>query len=51
MPSTPASCELDYENYVATNHRPHSTDCAAWGFLLVITAHIPSVPLFVFLQG
>src|SRR6267154_2308027 len=51
MPSTPASCELDYENYLATNHRPAFDGLRGLGFLLVITAHIPSVPLFVFLQG
>jgi len=45
------SRELDYEDYLTTNHRPAFDGLRGLGFLLVITAHIPSVPLFVFLQG
>ncbi len=43
--------ELRYEDYLAHSHRPGFDGLRAIGFLLVITAHIPSVPLFVFLQG
>jgi peptidoglycan/LPS O-acetylase OafA/YrhL len=43
--------ELHYEDYLANSHRPAFDGMRAIGFLLVITAHIPSVPLFVYLQG
>ena len=51
MPPTRASSELRHEDYLATNHRPAFDGLRGLGFLLVITAHIPSVPLFGFLQG
>jgi peptidoglycan/LPS O-acetylase OafA/YrhL len=51
MPPTRASCELHYEDYLATSHRAAFDGLRGLGFLLVITAHVPSVPLFGFLQG
>ena len=46
-----ASNELRYEEYLASSHRPAFDGMRGIGFLLVITAHIPSVPLFGYLQG
>src|SRR3954451_24459142 len=46
-----ASSELRYEDYLANSHRPAFDGLRGIGFLLVVTAHIPSVPLFGFLQG
>jgi peptidoglycan/LPS O-acetylase OafA/YrhL len=46
-----ASNELRYEDYLASSHRPAFDGLRGIGFLLVITAHIPSVPLFSYLQG
>ena len=43
---TGPSNELRYENYLASSHRPAFDGMRGIGFLLVITAHIPSVPLF-----
>jgi len=51
MPLSRASSELRYEDYMATSHRPAFDGLRGLGFLLVITAHVPSVPLFGFLQG
>src|SRR5215467_90018 len=51
MPPTCACSELHYEDYLASNHRRAFDGLRGIGFLLVITAHIPSVPLFGFLQG
>jgi peptidoglycan/LPS O-acetylase OafA/YrhL len=51
MPPTRPSSELRHEDYLATSHRPAFDGLRGLGFLLVITAHIPSVPLFGFLQG
>jgi peptidoglycan/LPS O-acetylase OafA/YrhL len=51
MPSTRVSSELRHEDYLATSHRSAFDGLRGLGFLLVITAHIPSVPLFGFLQG
>ena len=51
MPLTRGSNELRYEDYLANSHRPAFDGMRAIGFLLVITAHIPSVPLFSYLQG
>jgi len=51
MPSARASAELRYEAYLASSHRRAFDGLRGIGFLLVITAHIPSVPLFGFLQG
>lgn len=51
MPVTSASTELPYEDYLAKSHRPAFDGLRGVGFLLVITAHIPSVPLFGPLQG
>ena len=48
---TGPSNELRYENYLASSHRPAFDGMRGIGFLLVITAHIPSVPLFGYLQG
>src|SRR6185312_9497415 len=46
-----ASSELRYEEYLADSHRPAFDGMRGIGFLMVITAHIPSVPLFGYLQG
>jgi peptidoglycan/LPS O-acetylase OafA/YrhL len=46
-----ASNELRYQEYLASSHRPAFDGMRGIGFLLVITAHIPSVPLFSYLQG
>ena len=43
--------ELSYEDYLANAYRPAFDGMRGIGFLLVITAHIPSVPLFSYLQG
>jgi len=51
MRPTCASSELDYKDYLASSHRPGFDGLRGIGFLLVVTAHIPSVPLFGFLQG
>jgi peptidoglycan/LPS O-acetylase OafA/YrhL len=51
MPHTRASYELHHEDYLATSHRRVFDGLRGIGFLLVITAHVPSVPLFGFLQG
>jgi peptidoglycan/LPS O-acetylase OafA/YrhL len=51
MPPTSASCELNHDDYMATSHRRAFDGLRGLGFLLVITAHVPSVPLFGFLQG
>lgn len=48
---TCSSSELHYEEYLAKTHRPAFDGLRGIGFLLVITAHIPSVPLFGVLQG
>ena len=48
---TRAVGELPYQAYLANNHRPGFDGLRALGFLLVITAHVPSVPLFGMLQG
>jgi peptidoglycan/LPS O-acetylase OafA/YrhL len=51
MPPTCASAELRYEDYLANTHRRAFDGLRGIGFLLVITAHVPSVPLFGFVQG
>src|SRR3954463_1691361 len=43
--------ELPYETYLSDTYRPAFDGMRGIGFLLVITAHIPSVPLFGYLQG
>lgn len=48
---TDPSSELRYEDYLASIRRPAFDGMRGIGFLLVITAHIPSVPLFGYLQG
>jgi len=48
---TVGSDELSYEKYLADTYRPAFDGMRAIGFLLVITAHIPSVPFFGYLQG
>lgn len=50
-PVASGSNELRYEDYLTDSHRPGFDGLRALGFLLVITAHIPSVPFFVALQG
>ncbi len=50
-PLTRTSNELRYEDYLADSQRPAFDGIRALGFLLVMTAHIPAVPFFVFLQG
>ena len=51
MPSARSSCELHYQDYLAASDRPAFDGLRGLGFLLVVTAHIPSVSLFGFLQG
>jgi peptidoglycan/LPS O-acetylase OafA/YrhL len=51
MPPAPASRELRYQDYLATDHRSAFDGLRGLGFLLVITAHVPSVRLFDYLQG
>src|SRR5215831_4981263 len=51
MPPTRAYHELRYEDYLATDHRPGFDGLRGLGFLLVVTAHVPSVRLFDYLQG
>jgi len=51
MPQTPAFPTLSYEEYLAASHRPAFDGLRALGFLLVVTAHVPSVRLFDYLQG
>ena len=51
MPSSRAGNELRYEDYLADSHRPAFDAMRGIGFLFVITAHVPSVPLFGLLQG
>jgi peptidoglycan/LPS O-acetylase OafA/YrhL len=46
-----AAKELSYDEYLADSHCPAFDGMRGIGFLLVITAHIPSVPLFGYLQG
>jgi peptidoglycan/LPS O-acetylase OafA/YrhL len=48
---TSVSTELRYEDYLADSHRPGLDGLRGIGFLFVITAHIPVVPLFGYLQG
>lgn len=48
---TATSSELRYEDYLADSHRPAFDGMRGIGFLFVITAHIPSVKLFGYLQG
>ena len=43
--------ELGFANYQAETYRPGFDGLRAVGFLLVVTAHIPEVPLFSYLQG
>ncbi len=51
MPPTRASRELRYQDYLATDNRRAFDGLRGLGFLLVITAHVPSVRLFDYLQG
>ena len=51
MPQTRASRELPYQDYLATDHRPAFDGLRGLGFLLVITAHVPSVWVFDHMQG
>jgi peptidoglycan/LPS O-acetylase OafA/YrhL len=51
MPQSRVSRELSYQDYLATDHRPAFDGLRGLGFLLVITAHVPSVRLFGYLQG
>jgi peptidoglycan/LPS O-acetylase OafA/YrhL len=43
--------ELSFADYQAGTYRPGFDGLRAIGFLLVVTAHIPAVPLFSYLQG
>jgi len=43
--------ELSFADYQATTFRPGFDGLRGVGFLLVVTAHIPAVPLFSYLQG
>ena len=43
--------ELGFSDYQASTYRPGFDGLRALGFLLVVTAHIPAVPLFSYLQG
>lgn len=43
--------ELSFADYQASTFRPGFDGLRAIGFLLVVTAHIPAVPLFSYLQG
>jgi peptidoglycan/LPS O-acetylase OafA/YrhL len=43
--------ELSFADYRASTYRPGFDGLRAIGFLLVVTAHIPAVPLFSYLQG
>src|SRR5579859_4153209 len=43
--------ELCFADYQATTFRPGFDGLRALGFLLVVTAHVPAVPLFSYLQG
>ena len=43
--------ELGFADYQAGTYRPGFDGLRAVGFLLVVTAHIPAVPLFSYLQG
>ena len=51
MPANRASRELRYDDYLASDHRPAFDGLRGLGFLLVVTAHVPTVPLFADLQG
>jgi peptidoglycan/LPS O-acetylase OafA/YrhL len=48
---TPIQKELSFADYQASTFRPGFDGLRAIGFLLVVTAHIPAVPLFSYLQG
>jgi peptidoglycan/LPS O-acetylase OafA/YrhL len=43
--------ELSFADYQAATFRPGFDGLRGIGFLLVVTAHIPAVPLFSYLQG
>jgi peptidoglycan/LPS O-acetylase OafA/YrhL len=43
--------ELSFADYQASTFRPGFDGLRGVGFLLVVTAHIPAVPLFSYLQG
>jgi peptidoglycan/LPS O-acetylase OafA/YrhL len=43
--------ELSFADYKTTTFRPGYDGLRAIGFLLVVTAHLPAVPLFEYLQG
>jgi peptidoglycan/LPS O-acetylase OafA/YrhL len=50
-PANRASRQLRYDDYLATRHRRAFDGLRGIGFLLVVTAHVPAVPLFGYLQG
>jgi peptidoglycan/LPS O-acetylase OafA/YrhL len=50
-PDQSARSELSFADYQASTYRPGFDGLRAIGFLLVVTAHIPAVPLFSYLQG
>jgi peptidoglycan/LPS O-acetylase OafA/YrhL len=43
--------QLSFADYQASTYRPGFDGLRAIGFLLVVTAHIPAVPLYSYLQG
>jgi peptidoglycan/LPS O-acetylase OafA/YrhL len=45
------SSELSFEDYRSNPYRPGFDGLRAVGFLMVVTAHIPAVTLFSYLQG
>lgn len=51
MPPTRPSRDLRYPDYLASDNRPAFDGLRGLGFLLVITAHVPSVWFFGYLQG
>lgn len=51
MPLTFDRNELTFADYRASTFRPGFDGLRGVGFLLVVTAHIPAVPLFSYLQG
>jgi peptidoglycan/LPS O-acetylase OafA/YrhL len=51
QPLPVTSSELSFEDYHGNPYRPGFDGLRAVGFLMVVTAHIPAVMLFSYLQG
>ena len=51
MPTAPDCSELSFADYQKNSYRPGFDGLRGVGFLMVITAHIPAVALFSYLQG